>query len=169
MPDLFFVRFATAEDVLDPDNSETGIYGSADAASYEVRGENYLVDKVKFPSRPVRMYSCVAMSCDHVVLTSATISRVGNVQTRRCWRVRQRLPHAAHGCLQSDPPQGCRHPRGAILVHCHLADSRPSALHRDDRIRQSYSRRKRSQGLSLAADIARCVMAWRHQPAFVLL
>eukprot|EP00750_Incisomonas_marina_P016132 INCI19002.1.p1 GENE.INCI19002.1~~INCI19002.1.p1 ORF type:complete len:294 (+),score=59.11 INCI19002.1:163-1044(+) len=38
--------------VLDPDNSETGIYGSAESESYEVRGENYLVDKVKFPSRP---------------------------------------------------------------------------------------------------------------------
>lgn len=46
---------ATAdENVLDPDNSETGIYGSAESESYEVRGENYLVDKVKFPSRPVR-------------------------------------------------------------------------------------------------------------------
>ena len=46
---------ATADpNVLDPDNSETGIYGSAESESYEVRGENYLVDKVKFPSRPVR-------------------------------------------------------------------------------------------------------------------
>ena len=47
-------RACVAADVMDPDKPETGIYGSADSASFEVRGENYLVDKVKFPSRPVR-------------------------------------------------------------------------------------------------------------------
>jgi hypothetical protein len=40
--------------VLDPENKDIGIYGEADNTTFEVRGENYLTDKVKFASRPVR-------------------------------------------------------------------------------------------------------------------
>lgn len=59
-------------DVLDPANKETGIYGNADHATYKVRGENYLVDKEKFPSRQ-EMFKVVA---NGVFLNSAPMPNI---------------------------------------------------------------------------------------------
>ncbi len=71
-----------ADDVLNPDNEETGIYGAADAASYEVRGENYLVDKVKFPSRPVRC--CGMRRTVDVLVVGARRDAAEAFRIRRC-------------------------------------------------------------------------------------
>ena len=51
------VVFVVADEVLDEANKDVGIYGSAESSSFQVRGENYLVDKVKFPSRQARIFN----------------------------------------------------------------------------------------------------------------
>lgn len=73
-----------AKDVLDPENKTKGIYGEADPESYEVRGDNYLVDKKKFPSQQA-MFTLVAATIfehdkpmPHMAKRSPTLKKAVN-------------------------------------------------------------------------------------------